>query len=263
MISFLAQLPMGHGTCKRMDKPADTIWYERWVFPIVDALADHDEHSLDNAERRARDAIATGEVTPDIARAIEFILGYHIYLRTVILDRKDRQPSALEQALAELKRPALGTVSSRTKRCMLLQIRIIADDIGTMPLGKAEYHTLRSAISDDELHTEQWFYISKYSFKQRDLPETAKAYEQYLDEGSNWARDYNWRRFEVMVKLLENRATSLDIELLIKSMVVPGCITEMRNVIWPVIVEQGLASNHLELLLSQRAKEIADREPRT
>ena len=227
--------------------------------PIVDALADLDEYALDCAERRVRDAINGEGISPDITRTLEFYLGYYVYLRTVLLEYTDRQAAAYGKGLEILNGDPAGPVSSLFQRRLLLQYRIIADDMGTAPLGQADYLRLRRALRDDELGTEQWFYISKYTFKQRDLAQTARAYESFLDSGDNWARDYNWRRLEVMVKLLEGRATPLDLELLIKSMVVSGCVTEMRNVIWPVAREQGLVDDYLELLLSQRARELGSR----
>jgi hypothetical protein len=236
------------------DEPRQA-FFTRYVHPLVVALHTHDPAVYAKARQalaEQRDAAAS----PDIARAIEFVLAYYTYTSTLVLDLGSQQQEALQQALRGFAPPAMGEISSLVRRRYLLQLKLLAYQAEQLALSRAEFDELVAALPPADRHTEQWVFISEYYFQQQDLPHVIEAYEQYLEASSRWAKDYNWRRLNVMMKLLDGTAIRQDAELLINSMIVPACERELRRSFWPQFRRYGFADEELEALLLKRLERL-------
>jgi hypothetical protein len=226
-------------------------FFESYVYPLVDALAVEDESAYTNMRRELVLKLQQPGTDADVKCAAQYILSYYIFLHTTVLDQTALQAEALAEALQGFAPAPQGYISSLIQRRYLLQLRILAHNAGIRDLPLAEMERLAAALPPGERHTEQWFYLSEYYFRLGSLTHAIEAYEQYMESSSSWARDYNWRRLNVMVKLLDGTATRLDAELLIKAIVVPGCEKEIHRSFWPHFVRLGFADASLEELLAQ------------
>jgi hypothetical protein len=231
-------------------------FFERFVYPLVDALACGEPALYDCARRGISDSLHDPAMNPDLRRAAEYILSYYVFTSTIVLNQFDLQAPALREALAGFAVPAAGVMSSLIQRRYLLQLRVFANNAAVQELSCAEMDALAATLPPGDRHTEQWFHISEFYFRTGNLERVVEAYEQYMEGSSKWARDYNWRRLNVMVKLLDGSASRLDAELLIREMVVPGCAKEIERSFWPHFVRLGIADDELHTLLEQRLEAL-------
>jgi len=226
--------------------------YERWIYPLVDASNARDNAAFERAREKLQQAQASGELDEDCVYALNFALAYYTLAHWRVLGDREMQVVALEQARAELSKPSHGPISSLLRRRYLLQVRIIGCFMGVMPLAEDEFDEMLALLPPEDRHTEQWFLISNYCFQHRDRERIVQAYEQYLELSNNWERDYNWRRLDLMVKLLDGRASKIDVELFFKSIMLPGCIEEIRQDFWPLLEAQHLLDEELIKLFNRR-----------
>jgi hypothetical protein len=235
-------------------------FFERYVYPLVDALAFEEQAPYERARDEVQAARGSPSVDVDLRSAIDYILAYYTFMSTVVLGQRELQQQALSAALAGFAAEPAGAMSSLIQRRYHLQLRVLANNAEVQRLEGAEMDQLVAALAPAERHTEQWFYISQYYFRAGNLTRIVEAYEQYMESSSDWARDYNWRRLNVMMKLLDHSATRRDAELLIESIMVPGCAREIERSFWPHLTHLGLADDELQQQLRLRVEQL--REPR-
>lgn len=226
--------------------------YERWIYPLVDASNARDNSAFERAREQLQLAQAGSELDEDCACALGFALAYYTLAHWRVLGDQEMQVVSLEQAREALSKPSCGPISSLLRRRYLLQVRIVGCFMGVMPLPEEEFDEMLALLPPEDRHTEQWFLISNYCFQHRDRERIVQAYEQYLELSNNWERDYNWRRLDLMVKLLDGRASKIDVELFFKSLMLPGCIEEIRQDFWPLLQSQRLLDDDLIKLFNRR-----------
>lgn len=235
--------------------------FERWIYALIDASNVRDNVAFEAARDKLLKAQASGEVDEDGAAALGFALAYYTLAHWRVLGDEEMQVVTLEQARDVLSRPSFGPISSLLRRRYLLQVRIIGCFMGVMPLPEDEFDELLELLPPQDRHTEQWYLISNYCFQHRDRDRIVQAYEQYLELSDSWERDYNWRRLDMMVKLLDGRASKIDIELFFKSLMLPGCIEEIRKDFWPLMVELNLIDDDLIKLFNRRCLVLESEMP--
>jgi hypothetical protein len=235
--------------------------YEGWIYPLVDASNARDNAAFERAQERLRRAQADSDLDEDSRRALGYALAYYTLAHWRVLGDREMQVVALEHARDDLARPSCGPISSLLRRRYLLQVRIIGCFMGVMPLPEDEFDEMLSLLPPEDRHTEQWYLISNYCFQHRDRDRIVQAYEQYLELSDNWERDYNWRRLDLMVKLLDGRASKIDVELFFKSIMLPGCIEEIRQDFWPLLEAQNLLDEELLKLFNRRCMVLETEMP--
>lgn len=230
-------------------------WFEYWVHPVIDAATNTNQQAFDAARERIMQAERDALLNDDQAQALKFILAYYYLVFTRTADLEHEQQDAIEAAFNVFSKPSCGMYSSLFKRRYELQFRILADQMGH-PLSNKEFELMLASLPPSERHAEQWFYISRFCFLRGKPEEIAKAYEDCIINGCDWAREYNWRRLEVMHRLLERRATTRDIELLINSTSQTGMLDEIEDIFWAAMEACKIDLGRVQRSISRRRAEI-------
>jgi hypothetical protein len=229
------------------------------VFPLVISLGDGEPAAYERVRNEITCCLSDTTLDSDIRSAIGYILAYYTFVSTLVLEQRERQAQALQEALAGFAPAAAGEISSLVQRRYLLQLHIIANNNGVQDLPCAQMDRLAAALPPSDRHTEQWYYISEYYFRVNNLERVVEAYEQYMEASADCERDYCWRRLNVMVKLLDGSAGRRDAELLIRAMPAAACRKEIQRSFWPHFVRLGIADDELQQMLDRRIEELQAR----
>lgn len=231
-------------------------FFERFVFPLVESLGCREQAQYERTRAEISASLSDTNLDPDLRSAISYILAYYTFVCTLVLEQRESQAPALQQALAGFAMASCGELSSLIQRRYLLLLHVLANNNGVQELSPAQMDRLAAALPPRERHTEQWFYLSEYYFRLGSLERVTEAYEQYLEASAECERDYCWRRLNVMVKLLNGSAGRRDAELLIGAMPAAACKKEILRSFWPYFVKLGLADQELQMLLERRIETL-------
>jgi hypothetical protein len=256
---------MGEGThaVERQD------WYGRLVNPIRRAL-----YANDQAAAAAALATARGELAdPGHAPAERELMGYVLQWYEFVISSQSQPPeqsaAQYEQALELFSRTAETAPGEVQRRRMLAILRCTGRLYGCADLDRPELEELIGDLPDLAQDEFLWHNIAGWAFASRDAEMLRRAYEVMLTEPSNLLGQAKWQRVNLMLMLVEGRATRRDVEFVIDRMAVLPQVIEFRRWIWPECIRQGLSDDELELRLEEQYQRITadppvpELEPRT
>jgi hypothetical protein len=231
-------------------------WYAAWCEPVVIAMYRRDRREIEEALRKGWDAIHNGELDGIAADCLGFQLHYLTYQVSNQWKDPGYEETVIPQVLEALSVPSSNKIVDSLRRRLLVQMRITLDRLEIMPLTAEELDDELIHISEEEYSTEFWQYVANWAFKYNYLRYLEQAYEYAILTKHGFNSEWNWRRVEVMWRLLNRKAAVIDIVKLIETAQVVSHVVFIRKYIYPVAEQMGLLSELLVKMLDRREAEL-------
>ena len=236
-------------------------WYQRLISPIREALYANDQPRAAAALKEAWEELVALGLAADQHELMGYVLSWYEFVKTV-----QDQPIGLAAAqyrrmLERFSVPARTPAGEAQRRRMLAILRCTGHLYDCADLTRAELDQLLDGLPGLETDEFLWHNIAGWAFANRDVEMLRRAYEIMLTEPSNLLGQAKWQRVNLMLLLVEGRATRHDVEYAVRHMRVLPQIIEFRLRIWPECVRQGLTDDELERQLGERYEQLRQRPP--
>ncbi len=236
-------------------------WYQRLISPIRAALYANDQPQAAAALEQAWAELDSMGLAEDQHEMMGYVLSWYEFVKTV-----QDQPIGLaaEQYRRTLERftaPACTPAGEAQRRRLEAILRCTGRLYDCADLTRAELDQLLEGLPGLETDEFLWHNIAGWAFANRDVEMLHRAYEVMLTEPSNLLGQAKWQRVNIMLLLVEGRATRRDVEFTVRNMRVLPQIIEFRVRIWPECVRRGLTDDQLERQLDERYAQLRQRPP--
>ena len=237
-------------------------WYRQYCVPVVQAIYVNDDRLARSLLAQATDKLDSGDFSEDTKEALRYRLRYIQWQ----IDRICQAPGQAELEARcvrdELSRPATGPIADIVRNNVLMQMRTtcLRDDILDYPDEEFELHY--SAVDEEFRTLEFWHYVSTWAFLNRQQHYLEKALEVHTIHADGFMSDFLWQRINLMLLMLQGRASKLDVIELIKRI---DNVFQWRNVekvIWPACQKAGLVDLDIEQRLEAQLGRIGSQPPK-
>ena len=239
-----------------MAVPRIANWYADWCEPIVCALYQRDVDDIKARLSEARNAVVSGELSPDDSACLKYQLNYLELQCQMIVREKGWVKHRLPEILEDLGTPCEHQRAEWLRARLYLQFRITLDRQNVVHLRPIEFEGIFSDIPEWEYTTELWLYISGWGFRHEQIDYVEQAYEYAVLQANGFHVEWTWQRVHLMVKLMRGTASRQDLLWLIDKIELPEQLRSIERDIWPKAKSLGLIDTALELRIEERRLEL-------
>lgn len=232
-------------------------WYTSWCEPVVVALFRRDRKEIERNLKLGWEAIYQGLVEGADAECLARQLTYNTFQAHFQWKDPRWEEVLLPRLLDELASPCKDEVAEGLRSRLYLQVKTTLDRFGVRDYSPDEMQLDFMAVPDREKTPEFWQYISKWAFKYEQGHYLELAYEAAVLTGRGLSAQWGWRRIDVMWRIINKSATTVDILKLIEYAQVVGHVIWIRTEVLPRVERLGLQSDLIDARLEVREQELA------
>jgi len=248
-----------------LDEPGLIVENEEWhkllIEPIRQALYANIRPDAKRAHQNALVRVPDLGLSDDVQEAIHYVLMWYGFVISIQGQPLDYCRQRFAEVAAKFSHEAESDYGDLQRRRTLTVLRCTGRLYGLDDMSRPELDELISGMPGVDEDEFLWHNIAGWAFAVGEADLLEKAYEVLLTRPSNLLGSAKWQRVNMMLQLVNGKATRKDIKESLKEMVVLPQVLEFRRQIWPVCIEKGLVDAELEAELEAVINRIRTNPP--
>jgi len=220
-------------------------WNNGCLQRMVQHLAEGNPQGYEDLQNEALERIELGLASTEEAEALRLQIAYYRYQYCGIFEPPGAHRAAWRRAQRILAEPAHSVLAERLRQRLYLKLLCKGDLLEYCSLGEADLARQVDEVSESDRNPEFWFCVSAWAFKHGIGLYVEQAYSSLLVHPGGYLATPSWLRVNLMLLLLEQRATELDVLSYVDSIRIQALLDEFHSLLLPRVKSAGLLSENL------------------
>jgi hypothetical protein len=220
-------------------------WNNGCLQRMVQHLAEGHPLAYEKLQSEALERIDLGLASPEETEALRLQIAYYRYQYCGMFEPPGAHRAAWRRMQRILVEPAHTELAERLRQRLYLKLLCKGDLLEYCDLGETDLARRMDGIAEADRNPELWFCVSAWAFKHEIAMYVEQAYSSLLVHPRSYLATPSWLRVNLMLLLLEQRASELDVLSYVEAIRIRALLDEFHSLLLPRIKSAGLLSERL------------------